>query len=557
MAIGASEQAAAAGTDGAEPLAVPDSKPQSGKLGRRLFSNYIFQLLNQMIRICEQILLVPLFLSAWGPDLYKDWILIYAIVAFLTSCNFGTEYYFGNLFLRDVAMRDGRMLDRNLRVGLFCALAISTALLVISFGTMLAFDVTHLLTFASMDRATVYASLAAMIFPVAVLISEQVLHTLYRAHGDFARGECIYAIYLASQIACVVVSLALAQPPWVVALSYLAVPLLFTGGLLLDLKRRYPHIRFGLQMPASLAEVREIVQQSSLFFTYPLSLAIVQNAMIVVLGLLKVAATGVVTYTVFRTFTGLTRQAANQFAVGGAIEMARQHVSGEVDACRRLYFDTGRIVALLVGVLGGFSVIAYAPFIDLWTHGAVGPDPWLLAAFLGSIFLAAPGQASLMLLKYGNHPRPCAIAWIVQSVGGLALAACLVPGMGVVGAALGLGIAEVLAIGLWLPFVAERVYGFNAVRHLLSGYGTGVVAFAISTGIAALAFSLHLPGLFGIFAAAALWAVVVAPPTAALILPKAKRAALLARLRQRLQPAPSTAARAPAVSITGADGNVR
>ena len=557
MAIRATKQAAAAAvvTDEEAPLAVPDLKPESGKLGRRLFSNYIFQLLNQMIRICEQILLVPLFLKAWGPDLYKDWILIYAIVAFLTSCNFGTEYYFGNLFLRDVAMRDGRMLDRNLRVGLFCALAISAALLVLAFGTMFAFDLTHLLTFVSMDRATVYACLAAMIFPVSVLIAEQVLHTLYRAHGDFARGECIYAIYLATQIACVVVSLALNQPPWVVALSYLAVPLLFSGGMLLDVKRRYPHLRFELKLPASVAEVREIAHQSSLFFTYPLSLAIVQNATIVMLGLLNVAATSVVTYTVFRTFTGLTRQAANQFAVGGAIEMARQHVSGEIDACRRLYVDSGRIVALLVGVLGGFSVVAYVPFIKLWTHGAVGPNTWLLAAFLGSIFLAAPGQASLMLLKYGNHPRPCAIAWIIQSVGGLALATCLVPLMGVVGAALGLGIAEVLSIGLWLPFVAERVYGFNAMRHLLSGYGTGIVAFAISTGIAAVAFSLDLPGgLFGIFAEAALWAVIVAPPTAALVLPKAKRAALFARLRQRLQPAP---ARAPAVSITGADGNVR
>src|SRR5258708_5733675 len=173
---------------------------------RRLAVNYFFQLLNQLVRICEQLLLVPLYLAAWGTEVYKDWVVLYAIMTFLTSCNFGTETYFGNRFIEFVARGDREAFRRELMTAMFCTLAV---------------------------------------------------------------------------------------------------------GLLV------------LLLP-SLGDLRRLLPPSLLFFTLPLSLALVQSGPVMLFGALGVSALPILSYTLIRTFTGLTRQAANQFAVGSGIEMARQ-----------------------------------------------------------------------------------------------------------------------------------------------------------------------------------------------------------------------------------------
>src|SRR5258708_19476435 len=87
-----------------------ERSPEPSKAGaagsRRLFSYYAFQLLNQFIRICGQLVLVPLFLASWGPELYKDWVVVSSVAIFLGICDFGISIYFLNRFIDLIARRD-------------------------------------------------------------------------------------------------------------------------------------------------------------------------------------------------------------------------------------------------------------------------------------------------------------------------------------------------------------------------------------------------------------------------------------------------------------------
>jgi len=377
------------------------------------------------------------------------------------------------------------------------------------------------------------ASLTLMVLPVAVLIAEQVLHTLYRAYDELNRGECVFAVYNILQIASVVIALALKQPPLVVAACYLVVPLLFAVGLFYDLRSRRPQLRFRVRAPQK-GELREAVPPSLLYFMFPLSNALVQNGTVLLFGLLNVGPAMLVGYTAYRTFAGLTRQAANQFAVGGGIEMARQHAIGENEICQRLYGHTGRIVTALVGLFAGISIPVSGPFISIWTRGEVASAPMLLGFFLAGIFLAGPGQAAMMLLKYSNVPRPCAAAWAGHSVGGLILCLLFVPTLGVAGAALAFMISEAAAMSVFLPLVVQRTFGFGAAAFWARSYATGLAAFAVSYTVGEFIFSFGGEGgLVVILLKVALWGAAVLPAVGLIILTPAQRSALLARFSRR------------------------
>src|SRR5260370_11945259 len=117
-----------------EPL-IRKGRPEA-PARRRLAVNYFFQLLNQLVRICEQLLLVPLYLAAWGTEVYKDWVVLYAIMTFLTSCNFGTETYFGNRFIEFVARGDREAFRRELMTAMFCTLAVGFLVLAAAYALL-------------------------------------------------------------------------------------------------------------------------------------------------------------------------------------------------------------------------------------------------------------------------------------------------------------------------------------------------------------------------------------------------------------------------------------
>src|SRR6185312_2409701 len=162
------------------------------------------------------------------------------------------------------------------------------------------------------------------------------------------------------------------------------------------------------------------------------------------------------------------------------------------------------------------SIPVSTPFITLWTHGQVPRDMPLLLCLLAAIFLAAPGQASMSLLRYSHHPRPIGVASLAYSCGGLLLCFILVPQIGVIGAAIAFMITESLAIGIYQPIVVGSLFGFGAVRHILGSYAAGLCTFVPSFAIATALFTAPGTGLIGIFLRVALWAA-VATPIAALL----------------------------------------
>ena len=507
---------------------------RGARLARRLFSNYVFQTMNWGVRLVEQLVLIPLYIYAWGPIYYKDWIVLYALVAFLGWCTLGTDEYFGNLFLHDVSVGDSAALRRRMKTGLFTALCVTGLIFGLLYGALFVGDLRSLLDLSQMDEGTALFCLIAMTLPMSVWYGTAVLHGAYRAYGDFSRGECIFGIYNVTQIGSVACALALRAPPKTVALLYMALPFLYAIGMTIDIRRRYPEVPLGFAVPTR-AEWRRIVPQSLYYFTSPLSIALNQSGVLLMFGLLGIGALETLKFNVLRIFTGLTRQiGAQSFAVGSGIEMARQRAQGDHESCRRLYADTGRIVSCLGAILAGVSIPLSGPFVTLWTRGTVQADLPLILCFLVGILLSGPGRASLMLLRYTNNASAVAWSSSLYAFAGLALAVPLARIYGSFGVALAFAITETAAIGLYPPLLVSRLFGFGAAGHLARSYLAGGVAFALSYGVASALFGGAAEGIIGLALRLLVWAAIVLPLGLVLVLPREhlrRLAAPLARLR--------------------------
>jgi O-antigen/teichoic acid export membrane protein len=493
-----------------------DAQPAHAPLRQRLFSNYVFQSMNLGIRLFEQFLLIPLYIFAWGTELYKDWLVLFALVVFFNFCDFGIDDFFGNMFLRAVATGDQCSLERHVRVGLFAALSVTAVMLAAIIAMFLLVPVDHVLGLSAMDERTAMFCLAAMLAPLLTGHLSGTLHGIYRAFGDFSRGECLFAIYNTLQIAGIAVLLALRQPPILVALWYGGLAIAYSIARITDILRRYP-ISLGLAVPKR-AEWSHTIGQSLLYFTASLSQLLTQNGTLVVFGHFGIGAATLVQYNVLRVFTGLTRQLGCQsFVVGSGIEMARQHAQAQREACRKLYEQSGVIVACLVGLLAGVSIPMSGPFVALWTHHTVSGDTVMMLCFLAGIFISAPGRVSLMLLRYSNQARPIAIANTAQSVGGIVAAVAFLPLYGVTAAVAAFAVAEALAVGIYPALVVRSTFGFGAARHMLHSLVPGAAVFLVSYALAAALFqgAPAEPMALGVRAIA--WAVIMGSAAGILI----------------------------------------
>jgi O-antigen/teichoic acid export membrane protein len=501
-------------------------------LARRLFGNYLLQLVNLGLRLLDQLLLIPLYIFAWGTDLYRDWLVLTALIWFLNSCSFGTEEYFSNVFLRSAAAGDHVTLTRQIRIGLFISSMISVLVLTSVYVILLTGGISHLFGFARIDNRQATHVLLVMTLPLWCWYQTMVLHGVYRAFGDFSRGECIYAIYLIVQLGSVAMALTFRQPTIIVALCYGLAPILCAAMTVIDVRRRYPGTALRLAVPTR-AEWRQVVPQSLMYFTNALALPLTQQGPLLIFGFLDFSAGAIVTFNVCRVFTGVTRMiGAYCFSIGTGIEMARQYVQNDHQACRALYADGGRIVACLAGLLAGVSIPFSGPFIALWTRGAMTADARLVVCFLVGIFFAAQGRQALMLLSYTNNARAIAFANSLYAVLGLLLVGILAHLSGVLGAAIALALTEIIGIGLYPPIAVSTRFGFGALRQLSAGYAAGSCVLGLSYGVATVLAPTTAPGALALVARGAAWAAVMALPTLIIALPPGQRARLVGILRR-------------------------
>jgi O-antigen/teichoic acid export membrane protein len=444
------------------------------------------------------------------------------------------QIYFGNAMLIAWSRGDIRAYRRYFAtaMGLYTAiLTVAIVLLVVLSGL---YSWPALLGTRVLAAHAVLATSGLLAAATLILIPFGLLGAIYRAHGDYGRGTALAVIAEAVRGFSVVAVVWLGGTTVMAASVYLVVAILFWLAVLIDQRQRFGEFSLSIAIP-TLSEAKETVVRSSLYLAPTIATPLVLNSPILLLGALGALPGAVILFSTSRTLTGFVRQVVLQFCHPIGAEMARQYAVRDFDKLRTLFVSAGQMVGGIGGLMGGFTIVAAAPFIRIWTHGAVAYDPWVVTAFVVTIVLTSPAQVALLFYQYNNKPGLMVAVLGSYAVAAVVFCLALIRGFSATGAAVGIGLAECLTTGWLMPVVAGREIGLSAWRYLLRSLSVAAAAFAVSFAIAfELARLLKTESLIDLIVLGAIWTALVAAPAFYLLLTVRERTWIVERIVPRL-----------------------
>jgi O-antigen/teichoic acid export membrane protein len=361
---------------------------------------------------------VPILLYFWGTQLYGEWLILFAIPAYLSMTDLG----FSQSAANDMTQRNARG-DAGGALRVFqslVALVLSAALAgLLIVTTLLNFLPRGIwLPFHAISPNAVFWILWLLSAEVLIKLTEGASHAGFRASGAYPLHVSIYFTTLLLQHSGVWLLAALGFGPIAAAAAFLVVRAVVTPMVAMLLVRRHRWLCYGLTH-ARVSELRRLAKPALANIGFPLAQALNIQGMVLVVGAV-LGPVAVVTFSILRTLTRLALQCVLSISHATEPELAAAYGVGDDALLRRLYEQVVRagfwlaLGAALALWLGGDWVV------DTWTHGEVVVNPALFHWLLATAVAGALWYSGLIVLKGANlHVRA---AWIYAFSAGLAVA---------------------------------------------------------------------------------------------------------------------------------------
>ncbi len=420
--------------------------PSIGFSTRRLMQGLTSSVLSQVIGLAQALLLVPLYLRAWGATGYGSWLAAVAAVSYLALLDLGGQSYIGNRLAQAFARGDAEDFQRTLSSALSFFVALSLG----AVPVLIAVSVT-------VGRSTP-ERLAAILLGGAHLIAVPggVLGTCYRATGRLARGNMVGNAFRALGIAASAAALVANASPPVYAFILFAVAVAGTLTIVIDLARTSPALK-DLEFSWAMAKAgRRLLRGSLIFWVMSLSQALNFQGVTIILSL-GLGASAVALFSTHRTAVGIIAYATSLLQPAVWSELSLLVSRPERDQTRSLTLVSIRAAMLLAGGLSlGLWIVAPSMY-SIWTRHRFDLDPLLLGVLTAqAILMAGWSAASWPMLAANRHASIAAwsLANALATLLGTVLAVAL--GWGLVGAAIASVCADVICGLLVFPVICAH-----------------------------------------------------------------------------------------------------
>ncbi len=426
---------------------------------RRVTGGTVGNVLGQVINVAGQFVLVPIFLTYWGNQLYGEWLTLSAAVAYLTLVDFGIQSYVINRMNQCYVRGELEACSRILHSALYLYLLVSAVAALLMFSGLWFLPIASWFQFTVTKPATVTVVGMLLTLQIVVAVPTGVIAGIYRAAGEYPREIMISNMFRLGSVILTAVVVAAGGKLTSVALLQmltLAVGMVYVQ---IDLRRRHPQIHIGLSK-ADFAEAILFLAPSALFFLIHIAtIVIVQGSTLVVsatLGSMSVAV-----FATSRTLANLLRQGS--FSIYNALwpEFTALEARGKHQALGEIHLLTAKMLLMLNLSLAVFLYFTAAHIIEFWTQDRIVYDSGLMFGLLLFQVSQAWWMMSSLLLASSNNHKGLAICQFVAACLGLYFGFVLSGRFGVAGVVYGLLGADILICGSMIPWRACRLLGQN------------------------------------------------------------------------------------------------
>jgi len=461
---------------------------------KRLFRGVGANFLGQLINTVSRIVLVPLFLLAWGADIYGEWLLLSSLVAYLSLTEMGAQLYIVNRMTQAYAHRDNDQFCKILHTGLALFLIIPIAVFVIFVAVIVFFNPASLLHITQTGHGTVVLVLAILAFQIVVSLPQSVLLRVYFAVEMLPRG--VMLINLMQLMSLIFLAGGLWRRWGMVPIAILQlIPYgLIAGMALLDLNRKFPQFKILSLKEADFSFGLSFIKPSLHFFLIQLGQALSLQGTVLVVGMVM-GPIQVVLFSTMRTLVNLIRSFLDQLSHAAWPELTRLDAQEDLD----------KFLALFRVILRS-TLMAAIFFITIFHfYGGYIYHFWLRKTVLFEqpvmdLFLIYIGQFIFWLacshpLQATNRHHTLAKVLFISSILTITLAYLGGRHLGLPGIVLGMIIGDLVLPFWFVPYLLhgyQACFSFKFFAAELAPYGGSLVMLATIPWLAPVVFLLLL-----------------------------------------------------------------
>ena len=407
----------------------------------RLLKGIGAQGFSQAVQIFIRLAEVPLLLSFWGTQLYGEWLMLSAIPAYLSISDGG----FAGAACREMAMRSGSG-KRSGTLKIFQStwvllIVVSVATVLLAFGFVHFAPLGNWLGFSAMGTPDVRKVLLLLVVHVLASFQGSLLNGGFWVAGCYPSGMYLITITQILEFSGLAIAVASGGGPVLAALGYLAGRLLGTVLMWIGQRRANPWLRYGVSH-ATIGELRRLAAPAFASLAFPLGNALNIQGMRLVVGLV-LGPPALALFVPLRTLSRLVMQPAAIINRLIEPELALAYGAGDSALFQR-FFSRSCQFAIWGCLVTCFFVGPGAYWIfPEWTGGKV-PMHWpAYGLLLAGVLINSIWNTALMVPYATNRYGRIAMHYtLIYGVGAASLGYIGAVGLGIVGTALALLIAE-------------------------------------------------------------------------------------------------------------------
>jgi O-antigen/teichoic acid export membrane protein len=411
----------------------------------------------RVMRIGEQLLLIPLLLAAWGIDRFGEWIVLTSIALFATLANLGV----GQAARSDIVMRHAGGDDRGASRAHFTSLVLLTVLVGMGFAALFAathvVDIGRLVTLKAMSAEEARFVIAVVGLSALVTFYAEPLSGAINAALGAATPNFLIGVSKACEVAAIAVALGFSAGPRAVAVVMLAAAVFNVLLHVAVAARSAPWLSWRLD-DFDFGVLHGTWRASLGFFLVFVGINVVNIQVPRLIVFHYFGAAMLVIFTVLATYTKTARNLVSMVSQAAQVEVGRAYARANLERTGRLVYGVlGTSVVLALVLLA--AELLFAPIIiPLWTHGEVVVAWSLLGALAVVALVGAYFDAAILLAGALNRILLAGVGYWVGLAAGTALALVLLPSIGIV---------AVAGFALLLPDLFGSIAATRALRTLL------------------------------------------------------------------------------------------
>ena len=437
----------------------------------------------QIIHILTQLVLPPVFITAYGTDGFALWLLLTAATAHLNTLDFGLQTYLVNELIvlrhRGDTRRFHQLQSVGMRLSLslvFCGLMLAGVACALPLGKWIGFE-------DSLGTQWTLFFLAVQVLG-GILFGQ--VNGLYRVIGQAPRGVRWSNLLRFSSLAATALLALIHSPFWLIAAAQAGCLLAVLLVVLFTLRDRAPEI-FPRLSYWNATTAGRVLRQSSFFGLFTLNQWLVFQGPVLLLN--RVAGpSAVVTFSVARTLFSFVRQIGNLVLAALAPELARLKGLNDRATLSRACRQTESLIHAVALLVGTMVFLATPALLRYWLGQPELYDPVIFLGVMLASLVMLVKEIKLYFQHATNEHVPTAIvtiaAYLLMLIGAIpAMRLWQVSGLLMVWL-----LAEMVQV-LFLQRFNERLLGteegvkWKSLRRVGSGLALVALVLSVSPSI--------------------------------------------------------------------------